>query len=620
MVDPTAPLNIVAPDLSGLNQPGANAAGGSMPAPNPVAPPSETMTPAMAPPNVTPNANAINPTVAPATPANVGGHGRLLSMIQGLSDGMAAFSTSLATHGKEGGAAEVQQLQAERAATQQKATEFAQSQKNAALQQQLLTGEVNRQNGQNYLLMATVPDEISKSHVTTQAANLELQQKAQDMFDTKGQVPAGWTVDPNTGMVSQVGQSSNVPAANAPASSTQPNPNVSATPNANAPATPNLLPGVNPNAQPTAAPTGNPAQPSIFQQRQNMILDAAAQELKNDKGQDDPLVTAARQVLANPASTPVQIRQATLAVQSKAGLSADVVKTLTAKADLANKQTASLPKNQQEASVQLANAKTSGDPDKIAAALANYNAVTGTVEQERKFSSDLQEANARANKDIAFTNTLAQKGIEDTNKIWTDQQHGFSQTLAQVQATKNVVAQAKNGSQLAASLEPAMTVLGVNSFAGVHRISPTEYEAAGPAVGSLYRRLNAVLDKAGKGAVPSATLSEVNGIMDALIRGKYQTSLSSTQQIVANAGIPTNRIFVPDPNNFGALTTLDKIPATGNQTGPQSAPAVPGSPASKIHAHMGDFKQITPTKEHGNLYTDDGKIWYTSDGTIYGGK
>lgn len=41
--------------------------------------------------------------------------------------------------------------------------------------------------------------------------------------------------------------------------------------------------------------------------------------------------------------------------------------------------------------------------------------------------------------------------------------------------------------------------------------------------------------------------------------------------------------------------------------------------AAQVHAKMSDFKQVTPTKEHGNLYTDDGKTWYTQDGHIYNG-
>jgi len=95
-------------------------------------------------------------------------------------------------------------------------------------------------------------------------------------------------------------------------------------------------------ATPAGAPTATGAAagtPSIFTQRQSMIVDAAAQELGKDaKGNEDPLVVGARKILVDPSSTPTQKRQAVIAVQNKAGISADVVKTLTAKADLAARQ------------------------------------------------------------------------------------------------------------------------------------------------------------------------------------------------------------------------------------------------------------------------------------------
>ena len=279
---------------------------------------------------------------------------------------------------------------------------------------------------------------------------------------------------------------------------------------------------------------------------------------------DDPYLTKAQQTLADPKSTPKDIFGAVASVNRQIGLQKTVTETQ-------NQALAGLPKNQQEAAAQLAAAQNSGDPARIAHAQAVKDSIDKTVQDERKFSAQLQAQNNAANKQAALTNNLTQKGLEDTNKLWTDPQHGFAQTAAQVNATKNVVAQAKNGSELAASLEPAMAVLGVNSFAGVHRISPTEYQAAGPQAGSLYRRLNALLDKAGSGSVPPATLSEINGVMDALLQTKYRASLDSTRQITANAEIPPNRIFVPDPNNFGALTTLDKIPATATPNGSQSS-------------------------------------------------
>jgi hypothetical protein len=42
--------------------------------------------------------------------------------------------------------------------------------------------------------------------------------------------------------------------------------------------------------------------------------------------------------------------------------------------------------------------------------------------------------------------------------------------------------------------------------------------------------------------------------------------------------------------------------------------------AGKVHKNMADFKQATPTKEHGTLYTDDGQTWYAHDGSVYKGQ
>jgi hypothetical protein len=277
-------------------------------------------------------------------------------------------------------------------------------------------------------------------------------------------------------------------------------------------------------------------------------------------GQNDPAVVAAQQVASNPQPTVQDILKAGSGLSFALQQNKDVQTANNAAA-------AGLPKNQQEAAAQLAAAQTSGDPTKIAKAQSVYDATTKAVQDERQFSSNLAAQNQAANKQIALQNALAQKGVADINKMWTDPREGFSQVAAQVDATKTILAQAKNGSELAASLQPVLTTLGINSFAGVHRISPAEVQAAGPQVGSLYRRLNSLLEKTTKGAVPPATLSEVGGIMDALIQGKYQTALNSTRQTVKNAGLSEDSIFVPTPNNYGALTALAQIPVTAIPSG-----------------------------------------------------
>src|ERR1700680_3203231 len=149
-------------DLANLSQPGVSASG---PMPTPVQPdaPPEAVSPAMAPPSVGgPGDTGIDPTKAPPPPpgSSAGGHARLLSMIQGLSIGLSNFGKAGSTGGREGGASGVI---ADTAAIQEqkiKAQAAAQAQKNAALQQQLMQGQISEQTGRNHLLLATTSDQI----------------------------------------------------------------------------------------------------------------------------------------------------------------------------------------------------------------------------------------------------------------------------------------------------------------------------------------------------------------------------------------------------------------------------------------------------------------------------
>jgi hypothetical protein len=146
-----------------------------------------------------------------------------------------------------------------------------------------------------------LPDEIAQSHMKTAETGLETQQKAQEVFDTTGRVPTGWSADPSTGQVTLGGQAKS--------------------------AIPVGTPG---------APTG----PSMYDRRAGYLMDAFGKELADEKGNEDPSVTAARQIFANPDSTIEQKQQALIGVQQKAGMSAQVVKNLTEKADLKVKQEA----------------------------------------------------------------------------------------------------------------------------------------------------------------------------------------------------------------------------------------------------------------------------------------
>lgn len=437
----------------------------------------------------------------PTPPPTPGPHARLLGMVQGLALGLGSFGTAIATHGREGGIQEVQQVQAAQQQQKIQAQQAAEAQKNAQIQQDISVADANRANAHSILLLGTVPLDL-------QAKELDIEGKQQELSTNEA-----------TFRATHFGMSS-------------------------------------PEFNDMQSSNGQGGSAQNFQLMRTQISQKVQAAIQNPEvGPNDPYVKQTQAVLANSNASPRDVYTASQNLDNQVNLRHGVTAAQTA-------SVAGLPKNEQDAAAQLAAAQNSGDTTRIAKAQSVYDAVHKSVQDERQFASNLQEQNQKANKQIALTNTLAQKGIEDTNKIWTDPQHGFSQTRAQVEATKDAAAQATNGSQLAANLEPVMTALGVNSFAGVHRINQTEIDNAGSTVGSLYRRLNAALDKAGAGAVPPDTLKEVNGIMDALLQTKYRSSLDSTRQIVANSGIPEKNISVPDPNNFGTLTTLDKVAAS----------------------------------------------------------
>jgi hypothetical protein len=218
MPDPmTAPLNVVAPDLSGMSQPGPNAiTSGPMPAPTAPAPPTEALTPGMAAPDITDR--SINPAVPPAPPKggtpvgtpDVGGHTRLLAMISGLASGLGALGTSIATKGQRGGVQQVLEDQAREQEMKIQAQQAAQAKTNAQLQNQLTTGEIARLNTQNYILGSTWHDEVDQSHFKTQEAQQNIKKSALDI-DT---AVAGYQRE-NFGLMppSQVPGGLNVPGA-----------------------------------------------------------------------------------------------------------------------------------------------------------------------------------------------------------------------------------------------------------------------------------------------------------------------------------------------------------------------------------------------------------------------
>lgn len=180
-------------------------------------------------------------------------------------------------------------------------------------------------------------------------------------------------------------------------------------------------------------------------------------------------------------------------------------------------------------------------------------------------------ANYRATlaRSASMANDLQKNGLVQLDRMFTDPVHGYTQFLSQADATKNAVSQAKNGNELAASMVPLMTALGITSYAGIHRVNQQEIAAAGPTVGSLYRRLNTALDKAGEGKLNSETAKETIKIMDDLIDARHGSLVQGSQMIVKNAGLDPAKTFVMSKS--GDPISLDKA----------TAPKLPGADDTK---------------------------------------
>lgn len=147
-----------------------------------------------------------------------------------------------------------------------------------------------------------------------------------------------------------------------------------------------------------------------------------------------------------------------------------------------------------------------------------------------------------------------------------------------------------------------MLALGVTSFAGIHRINETEVNAAGPGAGSLYRKLNTIIDKAGTGSVPEDTLKEAAAIVDGLIDSKHSSLVNGANMVSANAGLDPKKTMVMDRS--GVITTLDKAGTNATSVGTTTTiPANVTSALSKVGA--------------GRHTLSDGSVWDKhEDGTI----
>lgn len=168
-VPPDVQSTQAAPDLSGVTQPGPNAAAPPPPGPaNYLASAQEANTAGQQ------NMATAQKIAQTDTTIKPGPHAQLRAMVEGLAIGLSSSAKALATHGEEGGAPEVQQYYANKASQQREAQAFADARKNSQVQQQIMLGDTNFKMGQQYALMASLPDEVALKHTQVKEAEQNL--------------------------------------------------------------------------------------------------------------------------------------------------------------------------------------------------------------------------------------------------------------------------------------------------------------------------------------------------------------------------------------------------------------------------------------------------------------
>lgn len=201
-----------------------------------------------------------------------------------------------------------------------------------------------------------------------------------------------------------------------------------------------------------------------------------------------------------------------------------------------------------------------------------------SLEQSGQVHADTQ-ANIAANKGSAMQN----KGLEANEKVWNDPKTGFSATLTQANQGRASIKAGVDGNGLLTSLEPTMTILGINHAAGMNRISPVEAASAN-APGGWREQWNAWATKAGSGKLSPQLAQEGQQLFDILVNGKQAEATRNSRLIANGHNIPYNQ--VPAMDKDGNVTTLDKVvpqaPPQLPAVAPQAPPQLPAAAANTL--------------------------------------
>ena len=106
-------------------------------------------------------------------------HARLFSIINAIGIGLSAAGKSIGSGGKEGGAAEVAQIEGEQQRQKLEAQQAAQAAKNADVQNKLTAFNTNTALTQSWMNLMSMPDEMTQKHAAAQTAQLDVTSKQQ---------------------------------------------------------------------------------------------------------------------------------------------------------------------------------------------------------------------------------------------------------------------------------------------------------------------------------------------------------------------------------------------------------------------------------------------------------
>jgi hypothetical protein len=567
------------PDLSALSQPGASIVQGQ------TAPNYSTAVRGSYEQAVENQATAVQKATdlanAPTPAPYVGPHAKLFSIIQAIGTGLSAAGASIGSHGREGRAEYIENINAQPQQQKLQAQQGAQATKNQQIQNQLTIGSTNEKLANSYQMLMALPNDLTKSDLTTQklgqevtAGQTEADSNAQTLWDTRGFVPQGYEADPSTGQVRRTGQSQT--------------PGAAPTTNVPAPAgTPNVISGVTPT---TAAPAGAPSTATAnalvprdgqYFLRQQSIFDASAKAITAaNNGKTTPLLDAAQKVMDDPKSTVYQIQRAEVLVQNAAGLSDATVKRLKDISDSQKSQVAVAPPTpaQLNTFIKTTLPSFSHIPSAECQGYAQEASQARTVDelntvQNKALASEqalvVHEDSLNATAALAG-NKFGEAGLAANEKLINDPHTGFLPTLRQAKQTHDSIVAGANGNALLTNLLPTMEVLGINHAAGISRISPAEAQAAGVSP-DWATRWNAWATKASTGKLSPELAKEGQALMDIVTDSAYAQYVQSARVTAQGHNLSPNQVPAVDRN--GNITTLDKA---GSLT--KSTPAVPAGP------------------------------------------